>query len=291
MSFRLDRYEPVAFHTHPELMRAAEAQTAGAAPGRTIAGRGVAALGRAAHGACPRGPAYAAVAGHPAVPADPCGRAVPGVPRRRCRRRLRPWRHPRRSPRTSSAWTPPLCCAPRWPTSSTRAARGGTSGSASAWRTAHRCRGCSGDQVPYGVRAMPRYPETGPALDPDAALAATVAAVAADAADDPGRRQLVVLVWDRPPEPVAPAGLAGVGPGAALCRHGAQPARDERRRGLRLDPGPVASRVAALRCWVTPAGCWTVGRRSRTRRPASGWAAGPRSPLNYPVLSGRLGLW
>src|SRR5918998_4257387 len=27
MSFALDRYEPVAFHTHPELMRAAEAQT------------------------------------------------------------------------------------------------------------------------------------------------------------------------------------------------------------------------------------------------------------------------
>ena len=28
MSFGLDRYEPVAFHTHPDLMRAAEAQTA-----------------------------------------------------------------------------------------------------------------------------------------------------------------------------------------------------------------------------------------------------------------------
>ena len=28
MSFALDRYEPVAFHIHPEVMRAADAQTA-----------------------------------------------------------------------------------------------------------------------------------------------------------------------------------------------------------------------------------------------------------------------
>jgi hypothetical protein len=64
------------------------------------------------------------------------------------------------------------------------------------------------DQVPYGVRVMPRYPEAEPGPDPGAALAAAAAAVAADAADDPERRQLVVLVWDRPPEPaVVPASL------------------------------------------------------------------------------------
>ena len=59
------------------------------------------------------------------------------------------------------------------------------------------------DQVPYGVRAMPRYPDLGPTPDPSAALAAVSAAVLADATDAPARRQLVVLVWDRWPEPVA----------------------------------------------------------------------------------------
>ena len=61
------------------------------------------------------------------------------------------------------------------------------------------------DEVPYGVRAMPRYPDLGPAPDPSAALAAVSAAVVADATDPPAlrRRQLVVLVWDRWPEPVA----------------------------------------------------------------------------------------
>ena len=59
------------------------------------------------------------------------------------------------------------------------------------------------DQVPYGVRAMPRYPDAGTTADVDAALTTVAAAVVTDAADDQNRRQLVVLLWDRPPEPVA----------------------------------------------------------------------------------------
>jgi hypothetical protein len=64
------------------------------------------------------------------------------------------------------------------------------------------------DKVPFGVRAMPRYPDGGAAPDPEAALAAAASAAVTDAEDHPDRRQLVVLLWNRPPEPVAvPASL------------------------------------------------------------------------------------
>ena len=58
------------------------------------------------------------------------------------------------------------------------------------------------DEVPYRVRALPRYPDATSMSDACAALPAIAAAVAADAADDPARRQLVVLIWDRYPDQV-----------------------------------------------------------------------------------------
>lgn len=58
------------------------------------------------------------------------------------------------------------------------------------------------DQVPFRVRALPHYPECAPAGQDGQALAAVAAAVVADATEAPGRRRLVVLLWDRCPEPV-----------------------------------------------------------------------------------------
>ncbi len=69
--------------------------------------------------------------------------------------------------------------------------------------TGHQVSWVLRDRVPYGVRAMPGYPEGGRPPDTSAALTAAAAVVAADAADAPARRQLVVLLWDRPPEVVA----------------------------------------------------------------------------------------
>ena len=283
MSFRLDRYEPVAFHTHPELMRAADAQTA------------------VLHPAAPS-PAAAPLLRQSR---PQCLSPWPGL--RRCRRpprcpRRPLWpRRPRRSPAAVSPPAPAL--APPAPiaayvvgmdaTAVLRSSLADFLDAGGARRDVRVSVGVAAgaqvswvlrDRVPYGVRAMPRYPETGPELDPDAALAATVAAVAADAAADPappaaGGAGLGPGAGARPP-----AGLADVRPSAALRRHGAHPTRDERDRGRRLDPGPVPSQGRSPRCWVMPVGCWTAGRRSPTRRPASGWAAGlGAAELSSPV--------
>jgi hypothetical protein len=65
--------------------------------------------------------------------------------------------------------------------------------------------------VPYGVRALPRYPVTGPVIDVAAAMGAAAAAIATDATDQPDRRRLLMLIWGRPPTAVdLPASLASV---------------------------------------------------------------------------------
>ncbi|HEV2927130.1 MAG TPA: hypothetical protein VGW74_00425 [Propionibacteriaceae bacterium] len=72
------------------------------------------------------------------------------------------------------------------------------------------------DALPYGVRALPRYPATEPVVDPAAAVAAAASAVAADAADQPDRRLLLlVLVWGRQPAAVRFPGL----PASTLVLH------------------------------------------------------------------------
>ena len=96
----------------------------------------------------------------------------------------------------------------------------------------------------------------------------------------PDRRRLLVLVWGGLPVPARrPASLA-----SALVLHCVDAVLDRLRRLTPWGPSWLLtrsrSRVAVTPCWATPAGCSTVGTRSRTRRPASGWAAGPRSPLN-----------
>ena len=112
------------------------------------------------------------------MPAEP----VPGRHPCRLSPGAAPGCPPSRSPRTWSGWTRPPCCARSWPTSSMRPAPGGTCGSAWAWRRA-AVEWVLRDQVPYGVRAMPRYPAETATGDPAAVLAAVGAAVAADAAD------------------------------------------------------------------------------------------------------------
>ena len=166
-----------------------------------------------------------------------------------------------RSPRTWSGWTRPPCCASSWPTSSTRpAARqdvrvsvGVGGGSAVEWVLR--------DAVPYGVRALPRYPAETAIGDPAAALEAVGAALADDAPSGPERRRLVVLVWGRPPDPVRlPAALASalvlhcVDVGARLASRRTGRHRPGCWRGH--GPGPVAP------CWPMPAVCSPAGRRS-----------------------------
>jgi hypothetical protein len=58
------------------------------------------------------------------------------------------------------------------------------------------------DAVPYGIRALPRYPPETSTGDPAAVLEAVGTALADDALNSPERRRLVVLIWDRLPVPV-----------------------------------------------------------------------------------------
>ena len=159
-------------------------------------------------------------------------------------------RRPSRSPRTWSGWTPPRCCARTL--ADFLDAAGVSARRAGQRRRGGRCRrcpGCCGTRCPTAYapcRAIPR-PDRRPTPTPR--WPRPPRAAVADAADDPGRRQLVVLLWDRPPEAVRAAGRAGVRPGAALRRRGAQPVRDQRRRRVpwvlaRSRPGPRPSLLA-----------------------------------------------
>jgi hypothetical protein len=213
MSFALDRYEPIAFHLHPELMRAAEAQTAVLRPAATTTpapALELAVVPPAAPPAAPppprsTDPSPAASTAPPTTPAPPT--AVPVV-------EVAPVSAS--SPAERAAAPPEPIAAyliAMTDTSLLRASLADFLDAAGSRRdvrvsvgvaTGRQVTWVLRDQVPYGVRAMPRYPDPGAAAEPDAALAAASAAVTADAAADPARRQLVVLLWDRWPDPVTP---------------------------------------------------------------------------------------
>ena len=177
MSFALDRYEPVAFHTHPELMRAAEAQTAVLHPAAPPPMAPLPSVAKPTP-VSPPSPAPAAPAPPTPAPAEPIAAYLVGM-------------HATPLLRAHLADFLDAAGSRR----DVRVSVGVAAGPEVSWVLR--------DQVPYRVRAMPHYPEAGPPLGLDAALAAVAAAAVADAADEPERRQLVVLLWDRPPE-VAP---------------------------------------------------------------------------------------
>ena len=177
MTFTLDRYEPIAFHTYPALMRAAEARTEVLSP-----------TGPAA----PTRPVQPQVT--PVAAAD-----VTTVP-------AKPVATPRQPTEPVDAYLVGIDG-----TAVLRSQLADFLDAAGARRDVHVSVGVgSGPRidwvlrsaVPYGVRALPRYPDTEPVMNAAAAVASAVAVVAADAAGRPDRRRLLVLVWGRPP--VAP---------------------------------------------------------------------------------------
>lgn len=208
MTFSLDRYEPVALHLHPELMRAAEAQTAVLHPAATSTPP------------VTRAPPAAPTPLPPPPLADPSPAASAAPPRPTTSPTAAPVVEVTPvSPPTPAEGTP----APPEPiaaylvamtdASPLRASLADFLDAAGSRRDVRVSVGVAAgrqvtwvlrDQVPYGVRAMPRYPDPGAAAEPDAALAAAAVAVTADAAEEPARRQLVVLLWDRWPDPVTP---------------------------------------------------------------------------------------
>jgi hypothetical protein len=167
----------VAFHTYPALMRAAEAQTEVLVPGEPVAGR--------------------------TMPAEP--RVVAAEPVQAAQQPAEPVATPRvpAQPAPVAAYLVGIdgtavlrsqladfldaAGARR----DVRVSVGVGSGSIVEWvlRSA----------VPYGVRALPRYPAADSAVDLAAAAASAAAAVAADAAGQPDRRRLLILIWGRPP--------------------------------------------------------------------------------------------
>ena len=180
-SFSIDCYEPVAFHTHPELMRAAEAQTTVVAA------------------AAPPAPPPAA----PAALAPPAAAPPPPTP----------------TTEPIAAYVIGMDA-----TASLRAGLADFLDAAGARRDVRVSVGLADggdvvwvlrDQVPYGVRALPRYPEVAPPADPAGVLATVARAVAGDTAPEPRRRQLVLLLWNRPPTPLGRPPVLG----AALVVH------------------------------------------------------------------------
>ena len=167
MTFALDTYEPVAFHTYPALMRAAEART------EVL---------------------------HPALPTH---LSEPDVARA--------------TPVSDESAPVAAYLVGIGATTVLRQQLGDFLDAAGARRDVRVSVGVSGgstvewvlrDAVPYGVRALPHYPQDTSAADPQAALDVVGAVLADDASTSPDRR-LVVLVWDRPPTPVRlPGSLA-----------------------------------------------------------------------------------
>ena len=206
MSFALDRYEPVAFHTHPELMRAAEAQTAVLQPSTAPMP--------------PPGPAFGTAPAVAPAPVSSPPRPVSSPPSVGAPTAAVPVAEVTAvSLPTPAAPAPPPAALPiaayligMNATPLLRSSLADFLDAAGSRRDARVSVGVATggqvcwvlrDQVPYGVRALPTYPDVGPAPDSAAALAAAAATVVADAADVPGRRQLVVLLGDRPPETAA----------------------------------------------------------------------------------------
>jgi hypothetical protein len=185
MSFALDRYEPVAFHTHPDLMRAAEAQTevlhAGAPPPMSAPAptpQPVRTPSPAPAPVAEPSPVFPPTQAPPApVTPEPIAAYLVGMD-------ATPLLRAHLADFLDAAGT----------RRDVRVSVGLAAGGDVVWVLR--------DQVPYGVRALPRYPDLTPMSDVSAALAATAAAMTADGTGEPGRRQLVVLLWDRCPEPV-----------------------------------------------------------------------------------------
>ena len=210
MTFALDRYEPVALHVHPELMRAAEAETAVLHPAGTPPAP--APTPQLAAGPSPAAtPAPAPQFVSPTPESTPPPAPSPAVT-------VRPVSPP--TPAGPTTAPPEPLAAYLVGMNATLVLRASLADFLDAAGSRRDVRVSVGvatgrqvawvlrDQVPFGVRAMPRYPDPGPAPDPTAALAAVSAAVVTDAADAPARRQLVVLVWDRWPDSlVLPASL------------------------------------------------------------------------------------
>jgi hypothetical protein len=183
VTFALDRYEPVAFHAYPALMRAAEARTEVLHPVAPVATPTVPVAPQVAVTQLSE-PGVAIAPPGSDQPVEPVEAYLVGIDATTVlRQQLADFLDAAGARR--DVWV----------------SVGVGSGSTVEWllRSA----------VPYGVRALPRYPATEPVVDTAAAVAAGAAAVAADAADQPDRRRLLVLVWDRPPAAVRlPGSLA-----------------------------------------------------------------------------------
>jgi hypothetical protein len=176
VTFALDRYEPIAFHTYPALMRAAEART------EVLSSAGPAA---------------------PRIPVEPP--VMPVVPADATTESAKPVATPQRPAEPVDAYLVGIDG-----TAVLRSQLADFLDAAGARRDVRVSVGVGSgltvdwvlrSAVPYGVRALPRYPATESAVDPAAAVAAAAAAVAAEAAGQPDRRRLLVLVWGRPPVP------------------------------------------------------------------------------------------
>lgn len=168
VSFALDRYQPVAFHTHPELMRAAEAPTAVLTPVPAVVPPPV---------PPPVVPASTPPTPAPAPPTEPIAAYLIGM-------------NATATLRAGLADFLDAAGARR----DVRVSVGVATGGGVAWVLR--------DQVPFDVRALPRYPAVAPPVELAAVLTLVAGAVAEDAAAEPQRRQLLVLLWDRTPAPV-----------------------------------------------------------------------------------------
>jgi hypothetical protein len=161
VTFTLDGYEPVAFHTHPALTRAAEARTQVLPPAEPVVGPTL-----------PSQPVSV-----PKAPSQPVEAYLVGIDATALlQQQLADFLDSAGVRR--DVWV----------------SVGVGRGSRVEWvlRSA----------VPYGVHALPRYPATEPVTDSTAVAAAAATTVSADAADQPDRRRLLVLVWGRPPAAV-----------------------------------------------------------------------------------------
>jgi hypothetical protein len=185
VTFALDRYEPVAYHTYPALMRAADARTEVLRPADPVTGppvRVTPPVVSAQPADAPTLPAQPVAA--PKTPSQPVAAYLVGMDATSVlRQQLADFLDAAGARR--DVWV----------------SVGVGSGSSIEWVLR--------DAVPYGVRALPQYPDTEPVADAAAAVAAAATAVAADAVDQPDRRRLLVLVWGRPPAGVRlPGSLA-----------------------------------------------------------------------------------
>jgi hypothetical protein len=178
VTFTLSSYEPVAFHTYPALMRAADARTQVLPAAEPVAARTMPVTPRATSvepADAPNVPAEPARVTR--TPTQPVEAYLVGVDATEVlRQQLADFLDVAGARR--DVWV----------------SVGVGSGSSVEWvlRSA----------VPYGVHALPRYPASEPVTDSAAVVAAAASTVSADAADQPDRRRLLVLVWGRRPAAV-----------------------------------------------------------------------------------------